>query len=88
MIFQKIDLTLKVDNMNIERVKEFNFLGVMVDANLNCLLPKKGILNKLKHVLSYFIVSVCVHNPTITLIISALEINPKLWDETNMNYTL
>ena len=26
-------LTLKVDN--IERVKEFNFLGLMVDANLN-----------------------------------------------------
>ena len=38
MIFQKIDkdmevLTLKVDNMNIERVIEFNFLGLMVDAN-------------------------------------------------------
>ena len=38
MIFQKIDkemevLTLKVDNMNIERDKEFNFLGLMVDAN-------------------------------------------------------
>ena len=40
MIFQKIDkemevLTLKVDNMIIERVKEFNFLGIMLDANLN-----------------------------------------------------
>ena len=40
MIFRKIYkemevLTLKVDNMNIERVKEFNFLGLMVDANLN-----------------------------------------------------
>ena len=40
MIFQKIDkemevLTLKVDNMIIERVKEFNFLGLMLDANLN-----------------------------------------------------
>ena len=40
MIFQKIDkemevLTLKVDNMIIERVKEFNSLGLMLDANLN-----------------------------------------------------
>ena len=67
MIFQKIDkemevLTLKVDNMNIERVKEFNFLGLMVDANLNwekhiakvsnACSRKIGILNKLKHVLS------------------------------------
>ena len=67
MIFQKIDkemevLTLKVDNMNIERVKEFNFLGLMVDANLNwkkhtakisnACSQKIGILNKLKHVLS------------------------------------
>ena len=67
MIFQKIDkemevLTLKVDNMNIERVKEFNLLGLMVDANLNwkkhianisnACSQKIGILNKLKHVLS------------------------------------
>ena len=47
MIFQKIDkemevLTIKVVNMNIERVKEFNFLGVMIDANLNW---KKHIAN-------------------------------------------
>ena len=28
-------LTLKLDNMNIERVREFNFLGLMIDANLN-----------------------------------------------------
>ena len=28
-------LTLNVDNINIERVKEFNFLGLMIDANLN-----------------------------------------------------
>ena len=67
MIFQKIDkemevLTLKVDNMIIERVKEFNFLGLMLDANLNwkkhiakvsnACSQKIGILNKLKHVLS------------------------------------
>ena len=40
MIFEKIDkemevITLKVDNINIERVKELNFLGLMLDANLN-----------------------------------------------------
>ena len=67
MIFQKIDkemevLTLKVDNMIIERVKEFNFLGLMLDTNLNwkkhiakvsnACSQKNGILNKLKHVLS------------------------------------
>ena len=28
-------LTLKVDHTNIERVKEFSFLGLMLDANLN-----------------------------------------------------
>ena len=67
MIFQKIDkemevLTLKVGNMNGERVKEFNLLGVILDANLNwnkhiakvsnACSNKIGILNKLKHVLS------------------------------------
>ena len=48
--------------MNIERVKEFNFLGIMIDANLNwkthfakvsnAFSQTIGILNKLKHVLS------------------------------------
>ena len=65
MIFQKIDkemevITLKVGNMNVERVKEFNVLGLMLDANLNwnkhiatvsnACSNKIGILNK--HVLS------------------------------------
>ena len=64
MIFQKIDkemevLTLKVDNMNIVRLKEFNFLGLMIDAHLNwkkhiakvsnACSQKIGILNKLSH---------------------------------------
>ena len=40
MIFQKVDedvehLTLNIDNTNIERVYEFKFLGLMLDANLN-----------------------------------------------------
>ncbi len=67
MIFKKINkemevLSLKVDNMNIERVKEFNFLGLVIDANLNwkkhiakvsnACYQKIGILIKLKHVLS------------------------------------
>ena len=48
--------------MNVEPVKEFNFLGLMIDANLNlkkhiakvsnACSQKIGILNKLKHVLS------------------------------------
>ena len=66
MIFQKVDkdvqhLTLIIDNTNIERVYEFNFLGLILDANLNwkkhlgkisnqC-SKKIGILNKLKHTL-------------------------------------
>ena len=53
-------ITLKVDTMIIERVKEFNFLGLMLDTNLNWKKPiakvsnacsrKIGILNKLKRV--------------------------------------
>ena len=40
MTFQKANknvqmLTLKIDNINIEQVKEFNFLGLIIDANLN-----------------------------------------------------
>ena len=48
--------------MNVERVKEFNVLGVILDANLNwnkhiakvsnACSNKIGILNQLKHVLS------------------------------------
>ena len=40
MIFQKVDkdvqhLTLNIDNKNIERVYEFNCLGLILDAKLN-----------------------------------------------------
>ena len=40
MIFQKVykdvqHLTLNIDNTKIERVYEFNFLGLILDANLN-----------------------------------------------------
>ena len=36
-------LTLKIDNVNIEKVDEFNFLGLTLDINLNW---KKNILKK------------------------------------------
>ena len=54
-------LTLKIDNINIEQVDEFNFLGLTLDTNLtwkkhvNKIANKcsriTGVLNKLKHVL-------------------------------------
>ena len=55
-------LTLKIDNINIEQVKEFNSLGLIIDTNLNwkrhtekisnACSKKIGILNKLKHVIT------------------------------------
>ena len=55
-------LILKIDNTNIEQVKEFNFLGLIIDTNLNwkrhtekisnACCKKIGILNRLKHMLS------------------------------------
>ena len=54
-------LTLKIDNVIIEKVDEFSFLGLTVDTNLNwkrhsekiCNKCTKmiGILNRLKYVL-------------------------------------
>ena len=54
-------LTLKIANINIEQVDEFNFLGLTLDANLtwkkhvnkiaNKCSKTTGVLNKLKHVL-------------------------------------
>ena len=40
MTFQRTNkntqtLTLKIDNINIEQVKELNFLGLIIDTNLN-----------------------------------------------------
>ena len=40
MIFQKKKknteiLSLKIDNINIDQFKEFNFLGLIIDTNLN-----------------------------------------------------
>ncbi len=54
-------LTLKIDNVNIERVAEFNFLGLTLDKHLtwkchtnqrtNKISQGMGILNRLKHFL-------------------------------------
>ena len=35
MIFQKVDKDVQHLTLNIERVYEFNFLGLILDANLN-----------------------------------------------------
>ena len=66
MMFQKTNkniqaLDLKIDNLRIKRVYEFNFLGLILDSQLNwskhivrvsnlCSM-KIGVLNKLKYVL-------------------------------------
>ena len=54
-------LTLNIDNTNIEKVDEFNFLGLILDSNLNWKKHTEkisnkcakmiGILNRLKYVL-------------------------------------
>ena len=66
MIFQNKNknihiLNLKIDNVNIDQVKEFNCLGLIIDTNLNwkkhaekisnACSKKIGILSKLKHIL-------------------------------------
>ena len=53
-------LTLKIDNTNIDRVEEFNFLGLTIDTHLkwkkhtdkisNKCSKLTGILNRLKYV--------------------------------------
>ena len=70
MIFQKNNiqiLNVKIDNniINIDQVKEFSFLGLIIDTNLNwkkhaeqisnASSKKIGILNKLKHILPLYI---------------------------------
>ena len=44
MIFQT--LTLKIDNINIEQVDEFNFLGLTLDTNLTWKKHVNKIANK------------------------------------------
>ena len=58
MMFQKTNkniqaLDLKIDNLHIERVYEFNLLGLILDSQLNWSkhTVQIGVLNKLKYVL-------------------------------------
>ena len=75
MTFQRTNkniqtLTVKIDNINIKQVKEFNFLGLIIDTNLNWKRHTEkisnacskmiGILNQLKHVLSQQIKKVII----------------------------
>ena len=39
-------LTLNIDNTNIEKVDEFNFLGLTLDSNLNWKKHTEKISNK------------------------------------------
>ena len=42
-------LTLKIDNVIIEKVDEFNFLGLIMDTNLNWKnILKKSVINAQK----------------------------------------
>ena len=52
MTFQRTNknvqtLALKIDNINIEQVKEFNFLGLIIDTNLNWKIHTENISNAL-----------------------------------------
>ena len=57
----KLTLSLKINNIDIEKVEEFNYLGLTIDTNLNWKKHIKqisnkcsktiGILNRLKHML-------------------------------------
>ena len=46
-------LTLKIDDVLIERVDEFNFLGLTVDTNLNWRKYKEKISNMCSKQLAY-----------------------------------
>ena len=43
---KEIHLTLKIDGVNIEKVEEFNFLGLTMDTNLNWKKNTDKISNK------------------------------------------
>ena len=68
------NLTLKIDNVIIEKVDEFSFLGLTMDTNLNwkrhsekiCNKCAKmiGILNRLKYVLPHRI-NIMLYNSLI-----------------------
>ena len=78
-------LTVKIDDVYIERVGEFNFLGLILDTNLNWRKHTEkisnkssktiGILNTLKHVLP-FDIEVLLYN---TLILSHINYCIMIW---------
>ena len=79
------DLTLKIDDVYIERVDEFNFLGLTLDTNLNWRKHTEkrsnkcsktiGVLNRLKYVLPLDI-KVLLYN---TLILSHINYGIMIW---------
>ncbi len=78
-------LTLKIDNVNIEQVVEFNFLGLTLDEHLDwkCHINKlsnkisqcMGILNRLKRFLPIQ-TKVLIYN---SLVLSHLHFGILLW---------
>ena len=78
-------LTLKIDDVYIERVDEFNFLGLTLDTNLNWRKHTEnisnkcsetiGVLNRLKYVLPLDI-KVLLYN---TLILSHINYCVMIW---------
>ena len=78
-------LTLKIDDAYIERVDEFNFLGLTLDTNLNWRKHTEkisnkcsktiGVLNRLKYVLPLDI-KVLLYN---TLILSHINYCIMIW---------
>lgn len=90
MLFHKpgkkiIPPKLKIDNTDIERVIEFNFLGIHINENLNWnthtmklgnkLSRSIGVLNRLKHFLPIHIKMLLYH----TLIVSHLQYGILVW---------
>ncbi len=78
-------LSLKLGNTNIEKIDDFNYLGLTVDTNLNWTkIPKRsqigvqkkiGVLNRLKHVLPLCIKSMLYY----TLILPHITYGIMVW---------
>ena len=81
-------LKLKINNVEIERTKSFNFLGIIINENLNWsdhvsyisqkIIPVIGLLNRLKHQLPTRILKM-IYN---SLILSRLHYGNLLWGHT------
>ena len=53
-------LTLKIDNLIIEKVDKCSFLGLTVDTNLNGKIYSEKICNKCTKMIGILIVNICV----------------------------